>query len=208
MNIFIAELVQNPEYFWLVTLSVIPSICLHEYFHAQVALWCGDDTAARSGHLTLNPLRQMGWISLILFLVIGIAWGMVPVDRRRLSKRQAVLVSFAGPFMNFSLALLAWCACIFLPGLVLQEKIPALLFQYVFCLGTFNIVLFVINMLPIPGLDGWNMLFEFIRFRPVTSEFVKGAMLLLMLLLVLSFPYVYKAAWFVMQLAVRILHPE
>ena len=78
------------------TLAVIPSICLHEYFHAQVAFWCGDDTAAHYGHLTLNPLRQMGWISLVMFFILGIAWGMVPVDRRRLSKGQAALVSFSG----------------------------------------------------------------------------------------------------------------
>lgn len=204
MNIFISELFRNPEYFWLVTLSVIPSICLHEYFHAQVALWCGDDTAARNGHLTLNPLRQMGWISLILFLVIGIAWGMVPVDRRRLSRVQAFLVSFAGPFMNLVLALLAWCACVFLPGLVEQNRVPLLLLHYAFCLGLFNLVLFVINILPIPRLDGWNILSLFFRFRAMTSEWIKGTMLLLMLLLILSFPYVYAAAEFVMALAMRI----
>ena len=82
-DIFITSLFSDPEYFWCVTLAVIPSICLHEYFHAQVAFWCGDDTAAHYGHLTLNPLRQMGWISLVMFFILGIAWGMVQRDRRR-----------------------------------------------------------------------------------------------------------------------------
>ncbi len=197
-NIFITSLFSNPEYFWLVTLSVIPSICLHEYFHAQVAFWCGDDTAAHYGHLTLNPLRQMGWISLIMFFVIGIAWGMVPVDRRRLSKKQAALVSFAGPSMNLLLAVLSWSACIFLPGLVNAGRIPQLLYVYIFFLGMYNIVLFVINMLPIPGLDGWGILSEFFQFRAVGSEFVKGAMLFLMLAIILSFDYVFAAAQWIM----------
>ena len=54
------------------------------------------------------------------------------------------------------------------------------------------------------GLDGWNILSLFFRFRAMTSEWIKGAMLLLMLLLILSFPYVYAAAEFVMLLAMRI----
>ena len=106
MNIFVQNLFTNPLYFWLVTLSVIPSICLHEYSHAQTALWMGDDTAASHGHLTLNPFRQMGWISLIMFLIIGIAWGAVPVNRNNLTRRGAVLVSLSGPLMNLFLAVL------------------------------------------------------------------------------------------------------
>ena len=143
MNIFITQLAENPRYFFLVTLAVIPSICLHEYFHAQVALWCGDDTAARNGHLTLNPLKQMGWISLIMFFFIGIAWGQVPVDPRRLTRKQDALVSFAGPFMNLVLAAGAWIACIFLPRFVETGVVPELLFLYIFVLGMYNIVLFV-----------------------------------------------------------------
>ena len=81
---------------------------------------------------------------------------------------------------------------------------PLLLLHYAFCLGLFNLVLFVINILPIPGLDGWNILSLFFRFRAMTSEWIKGTMLLLMLLLILSFPYVYAAAEFVMTLAMRI----
>ena len=47
MNIFITQLAENPRNFFLVTLAVIPSICLHEYFHAQVAL--GAATTRRRG---------------------------------------------------------------------------------------------------------------------------------------------------------------
>lgn len=204
MNIFITQLTENPRYFFLVTLAVIPSICLHEYFHAQVALWCGDDTAARNGHLTLNPLKQMGWISLIMFFFIGIAWGQVPVDPRRLTRKQDALVSFAGPFMNLVLAAGAWIACIFLPRFVEAGVVPELLFLYIFVLGMYNIVLFVINMLPIPGLDGWNVLNLFFNFRSVKSEFVKGSMLFLMLGVLVLFDYIFSAAEWVMCFAMSL----
>jgi peptidase M50 len=199
-DIFITSLFSDPEYFWCVTLAVIPSICLHEYFHAQVAFWCGDDTAAHYGHLTLNPLRQMGWISLVMFFILGIAWGMVPVDRRRLSKGQAALVSFSGPGMNLLLAALAWIACVFMP-LWTANGGPRLLHVYLIVLGMYNLVLFFINMLPVPGLDGWGILSEFFHFRAVNSEVVKGAMLFLMLGIFVCIDYVFAAAMWVMSLA-------
>ena len=151
LNFFITTLSTNPTLFLLVVLSVIPSICLHEYFHAQTALWMGDDTAARQGHLTLNPLRQMGWLSLVMFLLIGIAWGMVPVDRSKLTRKGAILTTFAGPLTNlvlFFLSAAALCLMILLDrnGIVF----PELLGLYFQILGLYNLVLFILNMLPIP----------------------------------------------------------
>ena len=199
MNIFIETLFSNPVYFWLVTLSVIPSICLHEYVHAQTALWMGDDTAAYHGHLTLNPLKQMGWLSLVMFLILGIAWGAVPVDRNRMSRNGAVLVSLSGPLTNLFLAMFA---AVVLFGLFLLRgrgvEVRSLLLNYFTYLGIFNIVLFIINMLPVPGLDGWGVLSEYVQFRRVNSEFIKGCMLFLMLLLIACFEYFFLAAYWIM----------
>ena len=60
-DIFIQRLFDDPRSFFMLTFIVVFSVCLHEYSHAQVALWMGDSTAADRGHLTLNPLKQMGW---------------------------------------------------------------------------------------------------------------------------------------------------
>ena len=62
-------------------------------------------------------------------------------------------------------------------------------------------VLFFINMLPVPGLDGWGILSEFFHFRAVNSEVVKGAMLFLMLGIFVCIDYVFAAAMWVMSLA-------
>ena len=83
---------------------VIFSICCHEYAHAQIALWQGDSTAYENGHLTLNPFKQMGVISIITLLIIGISWGAVPVNPNRMKhKYSEALVAFAGPFTNLFL---------------------------------------------------------------------------------------------------------
>ena len=81
---FIEYFTTNPGFAITWIGIVMFSICLHEYAHAATALKLGDDTAANEGHLTLNPMIQMGLMSIIFLFIIGIAWGSVPVDERRL----------------------------------------------------------------------------------------------------------------------------
>ena len=64
----------------------------------------GDSTAADQGHLTLNPLKQMGMFSLIMLLVAGITWGQVPVNPNMMRRRYShALVAAAGPLTNIAL---------------------------------------------------------------------------------------------------------
>lgn len=195
--IFINTLFENPVLFTLITLAVIPAICLHEYFHAQVALWCGDPTAAERGHLTLNPFKQMGLMSLIMFLIIGIAWGGVPVNPENLTKRGRVLTALAGPLMNFTLFVLA---ILIYPLLEIFTKAPPLLISYIFLIGMYNLILFLFNLLPIPGLDGWIVINQFIKFQKINSEFFKGIMVLLIFATLMLFPYITRFATHVMEL--------
>lgn len=186
----------------MVSLAVIPAICLHEYFHAQVALWCGDPTAALQGHLTLNPLKQMGLMSIIMFLFIGIAWGGVPVNPYNLTRRGRVLTALAGPLMNFVLFLLAILSY---PLLALFTSAPKLLIQYIFIAGIYNLILMIFNLLPVPGLDGWNILLQFVKIKNASSEVFKGAMVLLIFGVFFLFPYLVGFAEYVMQIPVMIL---
>lgn len=186
----------------MVTLAVIPAICLHEYFHAQVALWCGDPTAAMRGHLTLNPLKQMGIISIIMFLFIGIAWGGVPVNPYNLTKRGRILTALAGPLMNFILFVLA---ILTYPMLALFTSAPDLLVSYIFIVGVYNLILFLFNMLPIPGLDGWNILSQFIDLKKTSSEMFKGIMVLLIFGMLMLFPKITMFAGWIMEFPLRLL---
>jgi Zn-dependent protease len=136
---------------------VIASITLHELAHGWAAIWEGDDTPRTTGHMTANPVVHMGVPSIIAFLIIGIAWGMMPVNpyRFRHGKWGRILVSFAGPAMNLLIAfvVLTILGCITNPQ-VEQTNVEAFLL-----LGGFlNLILFALNMLPVPPLDGSNIL--------------------------------------------------
>ncbi|MCP3858657.1 MAG: site-2 protease family protein, partial [Phycisphaeraceae bacterium] len=54
---------------------VIFSICLHELGHGWAAIWEGDDTPRRTGHMTIDPMVHMGGYSILAFLLLGFAWG-------------------------------------------------------------------------------------------------------------------------------------
>ncbi len=157
MNLFIQYLAEDPLFYFAWILIVAFSICVHEYAHAATALRLGDDTAARAGHLSLNPLVQMGTTSMIMLALIGIAWGSVPVSISRFRHKWAgAVVSAAGPLSNLLLS------SIFALLLVLADRWAPegggremMMFFRIGCLT--NGLLFVLNMLPVPMFDGWSV---------------------------------------------------
>ncbi|HEY8746948.1 MAG TPA: site-2 protease family protein [Tepidisphaeraceae bacterium] len=161
---FIEELGKNPAFFWGMVLVIIFSICFHELAHGLVAVWLGDDTPIEEGRLTLSPFVHMGLFSLICLLVAGIAWGAMPVNENRLRGRYGVaLVAIAGPATNVLLAGLA------LGGLGLWMRadprasadLPQMAqnARYLLWLtGYANVLLAIFNLIPIPPLDGSNIM--------------------------------------------------
>lgn len=150
----------NPVEYISVVVLITFSICLHEYAHAFYAARLGDPTPLVTGHLTLNPLKQMGWMSVIMLLLFGIAWGMVPVNPRNFRHRYGdALVAIAGPATNLFL-----CALFSL----LQSSVALAGFDGEKVLQGFlqsgavaNGALFVLNILPVPPLDGFTVVGSF-----------------------------------------------
>lgn len=186
MHFFIQYLWENPKFFFSWMLFVVFSVCLHEFMHAYIALKEGDDTAARLGHLTLNPFRQMGIISLIMLVLIGFCWGAVPVNRENFRNKYSDLrVSLAGPLTNLGLflifGLISGLAYRYLPQMdddSRQEFLVMMFFQ-----GSFmNMVLFLFNMLPVPGFDGYALVENFVPQELKYSEFFKGASIVVLML--------------------------
>ena len=159
MSFFIQQLFTSPWYYCSWVILVAFSICVHEYAHAWMALRCGDDTAARAGHLTLNPLVQMGPVSLVMLLVLGLAWGAVPVEPGRFRRFDGAKVAFAGPAANLALcivfALLAAVGLRFFRAAD-GDATPAV--ELLKFAADANGMLFVLNLLPLPLLDGWSVL--------------------------------------------------
>lgn len=157
MQLFISRIGEDPFYVLSWMLIVMFSICVHEFAHAWMALRRGDDTAARLGHLSLNPLIQMGWGSLIMLALFGLAWGAVPVDVRNLHRRSdAAWVSLAGPLANLLLAVVF--SFVFVVAAMLPGQEAKLALDFFWLAAKANAVLMVFNLLPIPMFDGWGVL--------------------------------------------------
>lgn len=189
---FFQRFFTEPLYFFSAVAIVMISVTIHELFHALAALSQGDDTAAKSGRLTLNPLVHMGLTSIILLLVAGIAWGQTPVNPSRFRHPfSAALVSFAGPFAN----LLLLFGSVYVAGM---ENLPDAWRAFFGLSAVLNAFLFLFNMLPIPPLDGYGILETFIPpLRPFASGLSQYGFLILM---VLFFFFglggvLYTAAW-------------
>lgn len=142
-------------------LWIVVSICLHELAHGWAALRCGDQTPRELGHMTLNPIKHMGWTSLIVFLVLGFAWGAMPIRPGRFRNGlDHAFVAVAGPALNAILA----AACLIvtvIADLVLHDRTsPVFIVPF---LGLWlNILLAVFNMLPLPPLDGSKVVAGFV----------------------------------------------
>lgn len=164
-NLFVRHLTESPVFFFSVVLTVVVSVTLHELGHAYAAIAQGDDTPRVQGHLTLDPLKHMGPMSLIVLLVAGIAWGSTPVNPSRFRSRHGdALVSLAGPAVNLVLAVLGLTVL----GLWMRFSPEASgtlagnLRVFLFVFGEVNLVLCLLNLLPIPPLDGSNVVASFV----------------------------------------------
>lgn len=153
------------SFFWALPIWAIPvllAITFHEAAHGYVAHWLGDDTAKRAGRLSFNPIAHVDLfgtviLPLLLLYLGGFIFGYakpVPVNPNNLRKprRDMVLVAAAGPGANI---LLAIAGALLMPlALVLPEFLGSWLGKNIANLILLNCLLAVLNMLPLPPLDG------------------------------------------------------
>jgi Zn-dependent protease len=152
---------------WLVPLLF--AITVHEVAHGAVAQWLGDPTAKMMGRLTLNPFKHIDPVGTVLvpgvLLVLGgviFGWAKpVPVDYRNLRRprRDMALVALAGPGANLAMGMV-WALVIKL-GVHYHEVLGAFGAPLVLMgiAGIFaNTILLVLNLIPLPPLDGGRVL--------------------------------------------------
>src|SRR3989344_8967020 len=97
----------NPVLFFVYLIALLVAIAVHEFSHALAADYLGDPTARLAGRLKLNPLVHIDGMGLLFLLLFGFGWGKpVGFDPFNLKnpRKDAAIISLAGPFSNFILA--------------------------------------------------------------------------------------------------------
>lgn len=186
------------------------SLTVHETAHAWTADRLGDPTARLAGRVSLNPVVHADLIGTVLFPLLSLVGGIpligwakpVPVNLGRLRRGRTdyVLVAAAGPASNLLLALVAAAVLAVMPWeslLTGSRDVATPLFTLLSRALTLNVLLAVFNMLPIPPLDGGNVLAGLLP-RPMAMRYDAlvrpyGFMLLYALMLTRGFEVLVDA---------------
>ena len=184
--------------FLIVIIGWIFSLCLHEFSHALVAYLGGDTSVREKGYLTFNPLKYTHPVYSILlplvFLVlggIGLPGGAVYIEKWRLrSKGWESAVSVAGPAANLLLALVLAVVLRLAPATV-GGVWPGLAF-----LALLQIMAVVLNLVPIPPLDGYGVIAPYLG-SPLRAQTDRlGNILILVFFAVLWYvPFISNGFW-------------
>lgn len=184
------------------------SVVLHEISHGYAAAILGDPTAQLAGRLTLNPLKHLDPMGSVIVPMITTALGGVtfgwakPVPYNPYNLRGGrwgpAIVGAAGPLANLFLAVIF---SIILKSGFLTGSVATLAAAAI----EINIVLFVVNMIPIPPIDGSKVLFSLIPYRyNYIVEFIEKYQLLMVLLVILFLnviisPFINIIAYFLIR---------
>ena len=190
-------------------LPVLFAVTIHEVAHGWVARALGDSTAEELGRLSLNPIRHIDpigtiFVPILLLLIGGFVFGWakpVPVDMRRLNnpKRDMAFVAAAGPLSNLAMAL-CWALIAKVGTMFYSEfnwiSVPLI---YMGQVGiAINLILMILNLVPLPPLDGGRVLAgilpdslanRYARLEPYGLFLVLGLLVLGYLGVILRPPY-------------------
>jgi Zn-dependent protease len=199
-------------------LVLLFSLTVHETAHAWTADRLGDPTARLLGRISLNPAVHIDPIGTIVFPLIALltrvpvlGWAKpVPVNITRLRgnwKRKYMLIAAAGPASNLVLAVIASLVLRVLPAALLEPTAEAALAPLILFLRVavyLNVLLAVFNMVPVPPLDGGNVVAGLLRgpvaemyerLRPYGFIILYGLMFSGMLTIIISPPAQFLLYW-------------
>ena len=186
-------LFENPVLFLIIAVAIIFALVIHEFFHAWMAYYLGDNTAKDQGRLTINPLVHLDPFGTILLFIVGIGWGKpVPFNPYNLRNQKwgPALVALAGPASNFGLAVTV--------GLILRfAEISNPYFAFFLSFFVWiNLILGVFNLMPVPPLDGSHIFFTLFPSLENVKASIQGSFLFLIVviffMIYIGIPFIIK----------------
>ena len=178
-----------PELIGLLVALVL-GLTFHEFSHAVVADQLGDHRPRALGRVSLNPLHHLDPLGSLFMLIAGFGWAKpVPVNAYALRPGRIglTMVAVAGPLANFAVALtFAFAFRILQLAGLLDAEFPRLLG---YAIVYFNVALGILNLIPIPPLDGYNVVLPLLPARQafVVQRYAQYGYLALLLLVLLSY---------------------
>ena len=177
----------------LFKILMIPAILIaftfHEYAHAIIADKLGDKTPRFQGRLTLNPVAHIDPMGFILILVAGFGWAK-PVETNPSAYKNYykddLKVSVAGPIANLIVGLVfAILTVLFAKFSPVNGELGKIIFDLLRITGSLNCVLFFLNLVPIPGFDGFHIVRDLFPkfFYNLSDSLTRYQFLIFMLLL-------------------------
>jgi Zn-dependent protease len=166
--------VSNFVAFLLAALLLVPALLVaipvHEMGHAAAAYLLGDRSVRYFGYFSLNPRRYLDPLGVIAVFVALVGWGRrVPVQPNRISTtRQRLIHELGGPAANLIVAValgFIWRGLTTLGMASSFDLSPALIGAAIYVIVFLNLSIFAFQLLPIPGLDGWNVIEAIFRNR-------------------------------------------
>ena len=142
--------------------AVFLCLTIHETCHGLAAYALGDPTAKRAHRLSLNPLRHIDWLGLIMMVAAGFGWAKpVPVNPNyfKKPKQGMALTALAGPMSNFLLALIMLLAARIFCDVAAYSEANQRILDFILMVAILSIGLGLFNLVPIPPLDGSKVLF-------------------------------------------------
>lgn len=162
---------------WLIKLlyslpGILLGLVLHEFAHAFAADRLGDPTPRMMGRLTLNPIAHIDPVGLLMLFIARFGWAkpvMTNPSRYKIKRYGFAIVGLAGPVTNFLLAAI-FLAVLYTMYTVGWTANLNFLVMILFNAAWVNLALGIFNLLPIPPLDGYNILKDLILVRFVRSQ--------------------------------------
>ncbi|WP_425427164.1 site-2 protease family protein [Bacillus oleivorans] len=171
-------------------LTLAIAFSVHEFAHAYSAFRFGDNTAARQGRLTLNPIKHLDPIGTILFFIVGFGWARpVPVNRFNFKNPRVagIIVSILGPISNLLLAVVGAFLYYLFIYLNLTSDFFYTFSEFLRFFVHINVLLFIFNLIPLPPLDGYRIVEDLMprQVRPTLAKLEPyGAIIFLVLILI------------------------